>query len=96
MKKSDVKAAIIDELQKVMDALGATAPAFTDSMQPIGALPKFCSVLAEDTTADIFIRLGLPHNLDVNPFYIKNKRACSLSEIVDTIHALLEKTKVKV
>lgn len=94
MKKTDIKTILVEELQKVMDALGVTPPPFTDDMRPIGALPKFDSILAEDTTVDIFIRLGLPETADVNPFYLKNKRACSVTEIVDTIHALLEKAKV--
>jgi len=94
MKKTEVKTILIEELQKVMDALGATAPPFADEMRPIGALPKFDSILAEDTTVDTCIRLGLPDNADVNPFYIKNKRACSLTEIVETLHALLDKVKV--
>jgi hypothetical protein len=93
MKKSDVKVIVIEELDKVMSAIGATAPSYTDAMCPIGALPSFDSVLAEDTTVDIFIRLGLPPDDDVNPF-IKNRRACSMLEIVDTLHALLEKQKV--
>jgi len=94
MKKTEIKTILIEELQKVMDALGATAPSFTDDMRPIGALPKFDSILAEDTTVDIFIRLGLPENADVNPFYIKNKRACSVTEIVEALHALVQKAKV--
>lgn len=94
MKTNDVKAIVIEELQKVMGALGVTAPPYTDDLRPIGALPKFDSILAEDTTVDIFIRLGLPSHDDINPFFIKNKRACSLSEVVDTLCALLQKAKV--
>ena len=93
MKKSDIKAIVIEQLEKVMTALGATAPPYTDDMRPIGALPNFCSILAEDTTVDIFIRLGLPPDADVNPFFIKTKRACTLSEIVETLHGLMLKAK---
>ena len=94
MEKSDLKAIVIEELEKVMAAIGATAPSYTDDMCPIGALPNFDSVLAEDTTVDISIRLGLPADDDINPFLMKSRRACSLSEIVDTLHQLLEKAKV--
>jgi hypothetical protein len=94
MKKSDIKDTVIQELEKVMAAIGATAPPYTDDMRPIGALPNFDSILAEDTTVDIFIRFGLPPDDDINPFFIKSKRACSLSEIVDTLHGLLMKAKV--
>lgn len=93
MKKSEIRAILIEELEKVMAALGAIAPPYTDEMQPVGDLPNFDSLLSEDTTADIFIRLGLGPDADINPFYIKNKRACSLSEIVETLHGLVVKAK---
>jgi hypothetical protein len=92
MKKSEVKAVVVGVLQEVVDAIGVKTPPFKDDMCPIGALPHFDSILAEDTTVQLFRRLGLESNDDVNPF-VRNRRACTLADVVDSLHALAAKTK---
>lgn len=92
MKKSEVKAVVVGVLQEVVDAIGVKAPPFKDDMRPIGALPHFDSILAEDTTVQLFQRFGLESNDDVNPF-VRNRRACTLTEVVDSLHALVAKAK---
>jgi hypothetical protein len=87
MTREDIKSVVVEVLTEVVAAVGADMPPLDDDTKPIGALPNFDSILAEDTTVVVFTRLGLEADLDVNPF-IKDERAATLGEVVDQLHAL--------
>jgi hypothetical protein len=88
MNRNDVEKIVTDVLVAVVQAIGAPMPALTPDLRPIGALPNFDSVLAEDTTVEIFGALGLDEDHDINPF-VKPNRAATLGEVVDTLYALV-------
>jgi len=88
MTHDDIKSVVVEVLTGVVAAVGAPMPPLDDDTKPIGALPNFDSILAEDTTVEVFTRLGLQADLDVNPF-IKDDRAATLAEVVDQLHELV-------
>lgn len=88
MTCDDIKSIVVEVLTGVVAAVGAPMPPLDNDTKPIGTLPSFDSILAEDTTGEVFIRLGLEADLDVNPF-IKDDRAATLAEVVNQLHALL-------
>jgi hypothetical protein len=88
MTRDDIKSVVVEALTGVVAAVGAPMPPLDEDMTPIGALPNFDSILAEDTTVELFTRLGLEADLDVNPF-INADRAATLAEVVDRLHALV-------
>lgn len=89
MTRDEIKAIVVDILTTVVEAVGAPVPPIDDDTKPIGTLPNFDSILAEDTTVEVFVRLGLSADLDVNPF-IKSDRAATVAEVVDQLHALVD------
>lgn len=90
MKRSDVVATVIEILTSIEAAIGATPPAIiTEGTTPIGDLPMFDSILAEDTTVEIFRRFGLQADVDENPFIV-NRKACTVGQVVDRVCSLLE------
>lgn len=88
MTREDIRAVVVEILTAVVDAVGGVMPLLEDDTKPIGALPNFDSILAEDTTVEVFTRLGLAAELDVNPF-ITDDRAATLAEVVDQLHTLV-------
>ena len=88
MTRANVHSVVIDVLLAVVEAIGATPPPIDDHTRPIGTLPNFDSILAEDTTVELFERLGLAADLDVNPFVIAD-RAATVGEVVDKLYSLL-------
>lgn len=88
MTRSEVEGIVTKVLEAVVEAVGVPAPIPTPGACPVGTLPNFDSVLAEDTTVEIFERLGLDEDLDVNPFF-KGTRPATFAEVVDTLHALV-------
>lgn len=87
MKRSEVERIVTEVLVAVVEAVGAATPKLVPNLRPIGALPNFDSVLAEDTTVEIFEKLGLAEDHDINPF-VKGNRAATFAEVVDALHAL--------
>jgi len=88
MTRPEVYSLVTNVLVTVVAAVGGEPPTIDDTLRPIGSLPNFDSILAEDTTVELFERLGLDADLDVNPF-IKGSRAASVAEVVDQICELL-------
>lgn len=88
MNRDDIRALVVEVLTGVVAAVGAPLPTLHDDTKLIGGLPSFDSILAEDTTVEIFTRLELDAELNVNPF-IANDRAATLAEVVDQLHSLL-------
>jgi hypothetical protein len=88
MTRAEVKSIVVDVLVSVVTAIGAPVPTIDDDTKPIGSLPSFDSILAEDTTVELFERLGLDAALDVNPF-IKGSRAATVSEVVERLHQIV-------
>jgi len=88
MKRSEVASVVTEVLVAVVEAVGAATPTLAPDLRPIGTLPNFDSVLAEDTTVEIFEKLGLDEDHDINPF-VKGNRAASLAEVIDTLHSLV-------
>lgn len=88
MTRGEVETVVTEVLERVVAAIGAPMPALAPDQRPIGVLPNFDSVLAEDTTPDIFERLGLTEDHDINPF-VKANRPATFAEVVDTLHALV-------
>ncbi|WP_437665620.1 hypothetical protein [Sorangium sp. So ce1182] len=88
MTRADVKSVVVDVLVRVVTAVGAPVPTIDDHMRPLGTLPSFDSILAEDTTVELFEQLGLGADLDVNPF-IKTNRPASVIEVVDQLYELV-------
>jgi len=89
MTRSEVTAVLVDVLVSVEVTMGLEPPTITPATKPIGDLPLFCSIISEDTTVALFIRLGLEASVDENPF-ISNRQACSVDQIVDRLCTLLE------
>lgn len=88
MTRAELQKVVTDVLLAVVEAVGASPPELNDTIRPIGTLPNFDSILAEDTTVELFERLGLDPQLDVNPF-IAGSRAASVAEVVDKLYDLV-------
>ena len=88
MTREDIESVVVEVLTGVVAAVGAEMPPLDDDTKPIGTLPHFDSVLAEDTTVEVFRLLGLDADLDVNPF-IKDERPATLREVVGRLYSLV-------
>jgi hypothetical protein len=77
-----VLAAVSLAAEAIAKTTGASIPALTEDLRAIGDIPNFDSVLSEDVAGEIFEALGLPPELDENPFIDEN-RAATLGETID-------------
>lgn len=88
MTRAEVCTIVIEMLAAVEEAIGVTAPPITESTTPVGDLPMFCSVVAEDLIGDIYQRLGLDATIEENPFIV-NRQPKTVGHVVDRLCALL-------
>jgi hypothetical protein len=88
MTRNEVCAIVIDMLAAAEQAIGVSIPPITEATTPVGDLPMFDSVVAEDLIGDIYQRLGLDASIDENPFIVE-RRARTVGYVTDRLCALL-------
>ena len=83
MNRNDIEIIVLEELEKVQQALGNDDSQITPEMRPIGDLEGFDSQLAEDTTASILGRLEADPDTKC-PFTVKEAgKYLTLNRVID-------------
>lgn len=89
MTRDEIRAIVIEMLGAAEQAMGVpTPPPITEATTPVGDLPMFDSVVAEDLIGDIYQRLGLDASIDENPFIV-DRQARTVGYVTDRLCALL-------
>ena len=88
MSPAQIKQIVIEVLTQIQELSGRDVPEITDQTQPIGDLPGFDSLSAEEATIALSDRLG--HQIEGNPFFPEGKgRPPKVSQIVRRLVRLL-------